>query len=184
MYLSGQDLKSLDEAVRFAYKQDELRRLLKFQLNRDLDDITLARSYLDNVFDLVDTANREGWIEQLIVELRGQRKENTDFCRVLDDLITSKAVARHLDGEHLVQLATALSEVVSVAALQEILKAIGCHPEGFRGPLRDYLIKTLVTAVQERWAEDFLQALDERGLPAILADIKMRGVSLQSDRLG
>lgn len=80
MYLSGQDLKSLDEAVRSAYKPEALRRLLKYQLNRDLDDITLAQSYLDITFDLLNTANREGWIEQLIVEFRSQRNDNTDFC--------------------------------------------------------------------------------------------------------
>lgn len=70
MILSPEDLEQLDGALRLAFKPNELRRVLKFRLGRNLDDMTLATNYVDIAFDLLDAACREGWIEDLVVALR------------------------------------------------------------------------------------------------------------------
>jgi hypothetical protein len=80
MKLSPEDLAQLDGAMRLAFKPSELKRVLKFRLGRNFEDVTLATNYVDVTFDLLDASCREGWIEELIVALREERMGNA-ACR-------------------------------------------------------------------------------------------------------
>lgn len=156
MQLNSQDLERLDAALRLVFTPNDLKRLLKYRLNRDLENVTLAQSYVDLVFDLLDTAMREGWIDSLIVAMREERKENGAFCRVVDDLIAGKTVSRDLNPERLLNLAKTLSDLLTPVELKESLQLIG---RDFDDPkrypsLKDYIVIMLMSATQEGWGED------------------------------
>lgn len=89
MDLSPQDLSNLNDAVRSAFTLDHLLRLLTFRLDRELDDITLAPSYVGVVFEVVSSAVREGWIEKLRNVLKAERQDNETFGRVIDGLLST-----------------------------------------------------------------------------------------------
>ncbi|NCA70664.1 MAG: hypothetical protein EOM91_11270 [Sphingobacteriia bacterium] len=45
MILSSEDLERLDGALRLAFKPNELKRVLKYRLRRNLEDVTLATNW-------------------------------------------------------------------------------------------------------------------------------------------
>lgn len=70
MKLTGQQYQQLSEALRAAFPLRRLREMLRFKLEKELDDISLADDYQGIVFDLIRTAEAEGWTDRLILAAR------------------------------------------------------------------------------------------------------------------
>jgi len=67
MSLSGQQVKQLQDAMIDAFiNKASLEQMLLFQLNKNLREIAGEGSLKDIVFKLIQTANAEGWVEDLI----------------------------------------------------------------------------------------------------------------------
>jgi hypothetical protein len=67
MALTGSLAEQLSEALGDAYRRrPELRRMVRYKLDRNLDAISGAGGLEDTIFDLVDRADAEGWVDRLV----------------------------------------------------------------------------------------------------------------------
>lgn len=82
MKLTGKQKERLHEGLKNAFSRAELERLLSFKLGIKLGDITSDTDLSDVVFQLINTAERQGWIKRLIREARKERPKNGNL-RVL-----------------------------------------------------------------------------------------------------
>lgn len=65
MNLSGQHRKKLLEALNDAFHDKaSLEMMLAFELNKNLDAIAGGNSLKDIVFNLIKTAEAEGWLKR------------------------------------------------------------------------------------------------------------------------
>ncbi len=76
MKLDGPSSRLLSEALCDAFDPAELERLLFYELDRKLATITLGGNLPQIVFELIQAANRQNWIDQLI--LAGRRVSPSD----------------------------------------------------------------------------------------------------------
>jgi hypothetical protein len=76
MKLTGQQYQQLSEALRDAFPLRRLREMLRFKLEKRLDDISLAEDYQGIVFDLIRAAEAEGWTDRLITAARESNSGN------------------------------------------------------------------------------------------------------------
>jgi hypothetical protein len=66
--LPGVEFEEVWKAIRNGYEKDELRRMLKFRLNINLDDVVADGPKQGMVYDLLALAERQGWTADLIRE--------------------------------------------------------------------------------------------------------------------
>ena len=71
--LTGQQYEQFSKALRDAYDASRLKRMLKFRLDKNLDDISIASSLEEVVFALIGASEAEGWTVDL---LRAARESN------------------------------------------------------------------------------------------------------------
>ncbi|MBW4590780.1 effector-associated domain EAD1-containing protein [Aetokthonos hydrillicola Thurmond2011] len=75
--LSGQQRKKLQEALIDAFRDKaSLERMLAFELDKNLDAIAGGNSLQDIVFNLIETAEAQGWIEDLVNAARESNPGN------------------------------------------------------------------------------------------------------------
>lgn len=96
MQWTKQLIKELNEALLNAYKWDSLERMLRFELNKNLEAIASQDNLTQTVFDLVDTAQREGWTTQLFNAALKANPKNSKLL-ALKDKIPPTLVAESLD---------------------------------------------------------------------------------------
>jgi hypothetical protein len=77
--LSGSQAEAFWKGVREAYDLDEFRRLLRFALDKRLDNITLGASFDTRVYDVIENAERENWVLRLISAACDARPDNIDL---------------------------------------------------------------------------------------------------------
>jgi uncharacterized protein len=75
MRLDREAYRCLCEALMSAFEEAALRQMLRFECNKILDEIKRGDRYRDVIFDLVELAEREDWIDCLI---RGALADNPD----------------------------------------------------------------------------------------------------------
>ena len=78
LLLTGPQLGELARLVRGAFTVDEIDRELLFQLDRELNDIVGPGNRQQVVFTLLTTANRQGWIADLIRVIKVARPDRSD----------------------------------------------------------------------------------------------------------
>lgn len=67
MKLTGQQYMEFQDALIHAFPRlSKLRQMVRFRLERNLDTITLGENLAEIAFDLIQTAEAEGWVLQLI----------------------------------------------------------------------------------------------------------------------
>jgi hypothetical protein len=74
--LSGTQMQTFVEALSDAFTMPRLRQMLKFRLDKDLDEISLAGDKVSVIFELVDAAQKEGWTTRLLTAARASRPDN------------------------------------------------------------------------------------------------------------
>jgi len=74
--LTGTQYQQFSEVLRRAFTPAELRRMLEFRLERNLDDLSLAPDYQGIVFDVIGASQREGWTDRLLLAARDQNPGN------------------------------------------------------------------------------------------------------------
>ena len=60
--MSGVQVQDIWNAICNASTADSLRRMLPIQCDKKLDNIVAPKAFRDMVFDLIELAEREGWI--------------------------------------------------------------------------------------------------------------------------
>lgn len=88
MTLNGQDFQRLRDAFVEAYDKDSLETLLRFQLNRRLDALVSPIANIEiAVFQLLDRAQKEGWLRELIEKAADERMQNAKFATLCRDVL-------------------------------------------------------------------------------------------------
>jgi len=64
--MDGRIVGELCDAITGAFTPDTLRQLVRIKLNRQLDALTASRNFRAVVFELVETADPEGWVNKLV----------------------------------------------------------------------------------------------------------------------
>ncbi|MGK7874429.1 MAG: effector-associated domain EAD1-containing protein [Xenococcaceae cyanobacterium] len=64
--LTGSEIEEFQEAIRSAYSEAELKRLLRTKLNIKYDDIAQGNTYQDRVFNLIENFEREGQLREFL----------------------------------------------------------------------------------------------------------------------
>lgn len=78
MTLKGIQHEKLSEALRDAFRSPQrFNEFVKFRFDKNLYDITIAEDLREMAFKLINEADREGWIEELIVAARQSNPKNT-----------------------------------------------------------------------------------------------------------
>jgi hypothetical protein len=77
MKLTGRQIEQMSDAIREAFTVQQLRRMLRFDFDLDLADVSLATNYQEIVFELVDQASREEWAPQLLLAARRRNPGNS-----------------------------------------------------------------------------------------------------------
>jgi len=64
--LEGKQLKAVADSVCQGFDEPGLQQLLRYQLNRRLDDVAPAGTIPDRVFAILDRAEAEGWLDEFV----------------------------------------------------------------------------------------------------------------------
>ncbi|MBV7332691.1 serine protease [Chloroflexi bacterium TSY] len=101
MQLTRKEQGKLSEVLLNAFTLAALRRLLYYQLDRDLEHISIQNTYQDIVFDVVGAAAREYWAFDLLVAARQVNPRNEKlmllanrFGLAIEDMPTKKNLER------------------------------------------------------------------------------------------
>ncbi len=86
MILTGPRCEELWEALRDAFNLNRLQQMLRFALDRRLDDITLAGDFKQVVFDLIQDAEMSGYTMQLVDAARRFQPNNGKLVAVAQQL--------------------------------------------------------------------------------------------------
>jgi len=99
MQLDGPVSRLLSDALCDAFNRSELEQLLSFELNRSLATITLGNNLRQIVFELIQTANRQNWADQLILAARRYNPANDKLFMAAQaaDLATEISATRGLE---------------------------------------------------------------------------------------
>ena len=88
MKLEGSQAKKLHEALLSAFAtRSELRRMVKFNLNKDLDEIASGDTNADIVLDLISWSEQNGLLFELVKGALNARIHNVELRDVATDLI-------------------------------------------------------------------------------------------------
>lgn len=79
MSLSGAQLDQLHQALLTAFTEPELRRLVRFELNEDLDQIAGGSDLSDRAYNLATWTDREGRVPDLIAGALRRKPRNADL---------------------------------------------------------------------------------------------------------
>jgi hypothetical protein len=88
--VTGKGLKQICGALGGAYTDTSLKRLLVFEFDRHLDEITKSGSFDDRIFDLVTAADSEGWLIDLLRAARADKPNAPALlqCEAIDKLLS------------------------------------------------------------------------------------------------
>lgn len=86
MYLSGRQIKSYVEALSAAFAPPRFAQLLLGRLDKPVHNISMAPDYISVLYDVVDTANREGWALRLLDAARASNPNNPQLLTLEESL--------------------------------------------------------------------------------------------------
>lgn len=86
MNLSGQNRKQLRDALLDAFPtKSSLEKMLSLKLEKKLDTIALGNNLADIVFNLIQTSEVEGWIENLILGACESKPKNAKLQAIAQE---------------------------------------------------------------------------------------------------
>lgn len=86
MYLSGPQIRSYVEALSTAFVPPRFAQLLLGRLDKQVFMISMAQDYTSILYDVVDTANREGWALRLLDAARASNPNNPQLLAFEESL--------------------------------------------------------------------------------------------------
>ena len=141
LVLTGQEMHAFVEALSASFSVPRLKQMLRFRLEKDLDEISLAGDKITMIFDVVDAAQKEGWIAQLFAASRASQPGNPKllaFATVLGlDPVSS------VDRSRLEKIVRERSQFVDFAgfrARSALLEACVCSVESPSGAGTGFLV--------------------------------------------
>ena len=133
--LTGVQIQALVDAIGNAYSKRSLQQMLRFRLDKDLENISLAEDKVAIVFDLVDKAEKEGWWPRLVVAARASNPENPGLIEIEAALLSEGAVPTGGNLEKIVDLRSQFGDVNTFGRRFGRLEACVCAVEDSGGGL-------------------------------------------------
>jgi SLOG cluster2/Trypsin-like peptidase domain/Effector-associated domain 1 len=134
MQLSGPQMEVLVKALAAAYTLQRLQQMLKFRLDKDLEDIAIGDNKMAIVFELVSTASREGWWPQLVAASRASNSGNAVLVEAESRLLADKADPAARDNlEKIVDLRSLFQDVNVFGQRYGRLETCVCAVEDING---------------------------------------------------
>ncbi|MUG91862.1 hypothetical protein F7734_04990 [Scytonema sp. UIC 10036] len=91
--LFGEQRKKLQEALIHAFPSLALlEQMLSFELNKNLDTIAAKNDLKDVVFNLIKTAEAQGWVEELVRAARESNPGNLSLQAIAQELLPNHQV--------------------------------------------------------------------------------------------
>ncbi|WP_041227030.1 effector-associated domain EAD1-containing protein [Crinalium epipsammum] len=91
MSLSGQQYKKLQKALLDAFpNKASLEQMLLFELDRDLDVIATGANLEVVVFQLIKSADSQGWIEDLVASAYKSNPGNSNLQAIAQEIVIEK----------------------------------------------------------------------------------------------
>ncbi len=85
--LSGSQMGQFYEALKHAFRSiNDLRRMVLFELGKRLDEFADISNLNNAVFDLIQTAEAEGWVEELVYAARDSNPGNGQLRALAEQL--------------------------------------------------------------------------------------------------
>src|SRR5437763_64106 len=129
MELTGQQFQELSQALRHAFIPQRLTELLRYKLDRDLVDISLATDYQHVTFELIRTAVAEGWVANLVVAAREANPGNPKLLAFAEQLGLASTDLPTEGIERLIRETNAFLDVESWRARLGRIEAQVCRIE-------------------------------------------------------
>jgi Effector-associated domain 1/Trypsin-like peptidase domain len=82
--MKGIQLKEIHQALLAAYNPKSLKMMLKFRMDRDLDDLVGEDSMTNMVFELLTLAEEEGWENDLVREAQRYNPGNAELGKIYE----------------------------------------------------------------------------------------------------
>lgn len=114
--LTGAQIEKLVLALSNAYSVSELKRMLKYRLEMDLEGISISRNKRDLIFDLIEKAERMGWTKKLIIQAHEYNPGNRALARLAQS-ISQGDMKNVEDDERLERLIKLSSKFQSISEL-------------------------------------------------------------------
>jgi len=125
MSLSGQQRKQLTEALITAFPNTaSLEQMLAYELDKNLRAIAGEGSLQDIVFKLIQTANAQGWVEDLVRAARNSNPGNPLLKAIVEELLPNHAQETHKVSSLnvLPQQSTQAQKILILAAIPQGLR--------------------------------------------------------------
>ncbi len=100
--LTRNEYKQLHDALLDAFDRASLTRMLRFELDRKLDRLVACNSLTQEIFDLIDVAEREKWVRELVVAARAANEGNRELAAFAERFLAEHAIEK--EGELAAQL--------------------------------------------------------------------------------
>jgi len=84
--LNGSRLEALSEALRDAFVPQRFKEMLRFKLDKRLEDYSLGEDYREIVFEVITQAEAEGWTAELIQAARQTVPGNASLQAVAQEV--------------------------------------------------------------------------------------------------
>lgn len=104
--LDGSQKRKLRDALTDAFSRRELRMLLAEALDRNWEKLTDESSFDTQVFDVIDKADRQGWVTDLIIAARTEYPDNTSLRAFAQQLSLAPSVPPELHLESMLRRET------------------------------------------------------------------------------
>jgi hypothetical protein len=139
--LTGPQMQAFVNALCAAFSLDRLKQMLRFRLDKDLDEISLAGDKISLIFGVVDEAQKGGWIASLLAASRASQPGNPELldfaaCLGLDPISPG-------DRSRLEKIVRERSQFVDFAQFRErsaLLEACVCSVESPSGAGTGFLL--------------------------------------------
>ena len=88
-----QSRKAFHSALESGFKQESLARTLRHRLGKRMDLITSASGFSQVVDDVMDEAEREGWLDDLVRATLQANPGNNELSRFVAGILTHSGIA-------------------------------------------------------------------------------------------
>jgi hypothetical protein len=82
--MKGVQLKEIHQALVAAYNPKSLKMMLRFRLDKDLEDLVGEGAFSNMVFELLTLAEEEGWENDLVREAQRFNPGNADLTKIYE----------------------------------------------------------------------------------------------------
>jgi hypothetical protein len=96
--MPGNQLEKICIALNSAFSEMEFKKMLRFRLNRNLDDMASHGPKEDRVFEVVSRSENEGWLSDLIHEAHQYYPRNEELLNIYTKYVLAVTGAQASQG--------------------------------------------------------------------------------------